>query len=100
MCHERHLVSNRRHPVVPQRLTLLGIGNLKPLAGLPLTLAEQIPKLPEFRFRMELPSREFRLWRKVATAVPILGAEPSCPEHLRMGNEVAGVHVLAEGTKS
>ena len=100
MCHECHLVSDCRHPVVPQRHALLGIGNSKPLAGLPLTSAERLPKVPEFGFRMELPDGEFGLWREVATAVPSIDAEPSCPKYLRMGNEIAVIHVLVGGTKS
>lgn len=48
---------------------------------------------------MELPNGKFGLWREVAAAVPSIDSEPSCPEHLRMGYEIAAIHLLAGGTK-
>lgn len=100
MCHEGHLVPDCWHPVMPQQHALLGIGDSKPLAGLPLTGAKGLPKVPEFGFGMELPDGMFGLWREAATAVPSIDTEPSCPEHLWIGYEIAGIHLFVAGAES
>ena len=94
MRHECDLVPHRRHPVVPQRHALLRIGNLNPWAGTPVARAEQAAESAKLGFGMELPDREFGLWREFAAAIPCFDAQPSCPKHLRMRNEIAGIHVL------
>lgn len=92
MSHERDLVRDSRHTVVPQRHAFLWVWNLSPWAGTPIAGAEHASELANLGFGMEPPAREFGLGREVATAIPRIDSQPGGPEHLRKGYEIEGSH--------
>ena len=97
--HERNLIADGRQDVVTQTRTLLGVRNLRPAARTPRTGPKLGAQLAQFRLGMEPPARQLSLWRKIATAVPAVDAQPRplqhkwMPTHIHSGDaEFRGPH--------
>ncbi len=82
--HECDLVSDSGTHIVSKASPFLGVGNLGPDRGFSATTPQCRGKFAQLGFRMESPTRQFRLWRQVAGSIPTVDSEPSPSQYERV----------------